>query len=144
MYHRDFTVFEFAYWLQGALEISATDMLLDSQIELIKRRLSDVPKFDEDLRFVLGDLTADQLAKTNLTYDEAVAFQKRKEQANTDTRYLIHIWFILTVEKSFEAFQTINDIQQSIFIHDIDPTYEGDQEYFHAVHRGEIDPEDTR
>jgi len=38
------------------------------------------------------------------------------------------------------GFPAIHDELQKFFQHDIDPSYEGDQKLFHAVHRGEVDP----
>ncbi len=37
------------------------------------------------------------------------------------------------------AFTVIHDELQKMFLHEIDPTYEGDQEFLLAVHRGEVD-----
>jgi hypothetical protein len=144
MYRREFSNFAFAYWLQGALEISAMSAFSDTQVQKIKRRLSDIPEFNDDLKFVLGSITEEQILTKNLSAEEAVALKKRKETANEDTKYAMQIWFVLGLRKTDEAFAMINTMQQSIFIHDIDPTYEGDQDYFHAVHRGEIDPEDKK
>lgn len=39
------------------------------------------------------------------------------------------------------AFTVIHDELQKMFLHEIDPTYEGDQEFLLAVHRGEVDPQ---
>jgi hypothetical protein len=144
MYRREFSNFAFAYWLQGALEISAMTGFSKTQIEKIKRRLTDIPDFNDDLKFVLGSITQEQIQARSLSADEAIALKKRKEEANEATKYAMQIWFVLSLRKIDEAFTMINTMQQSIFIHDIDPTYEGDQDYFHAVHRGEIDPEDKK
>ncbi len=141
MYRREFNNFTFAYWLQGALEISAMSGFSPIQVAKIKRRLSDIPQFDDNLKFVLGEITEDRLLRRDLKAEESIALKKRKEEANNETQYAIQIWLLLVLRPIDQAFKMINDIQQSIFIHEIDPTYEGDQEYFHAVHRGEIDSE---
>jgi hypothetical protein len=39
------------------------------------------------------------------------------------------------------AFNVIYEELQKMFLHEIDPTYEGDQEFLLAVHRGEVDHE---
>jgi hypothetical protein len=42
MYRRDTTTFEYAYWLQGALEISQATTLTPSQIARMWRKLFDI------------------------------------------------------------------------------------------------------
>ena len=36
-----------------------------------------------------------------------------------------------------DALRGMRDLLSDIFIHDIDPSYDGDQELFHRIHRGE-------
>jgi hypothetical protein len=40
-----------------------------------------------------------------------------------------------------DLFSVINQHLQAKFLHEIDPTYEGDQEFLLAVHRGDAEPE---
>lgn len=42
------------------------------------------------------------------------------------------------------AFPAISKELQRIFQHDIDPNYEGDQEFLYAVHQGEVTPENAK
>lgn len=42
------------------------------------------------------------------------------------------------------AFAAISEELQTIFQHDIDPSYDGDQNFFHAVHRGQALPLDDQ
>jgi hypothetical protein len=54
--------------------------------------------------------------------------------------FLIGIGFALQYYPPNEAFAYINRDLQATFLHEIDPTYEGDQEHLLAVHRGEEEP----
>ncbi len=99
MHRRPFTTNEFAYWLQGALEIGEIECLTREQVRRILRRMNDIP---------VKDL------------------------------YATMVWTVLATYPLEKATGMVQYIQEQLFIHDIDPTYEGDQEFFHAVHRGEI------
>ena len=101
MYRREITPVQFAYWLQGALEIEEITTLSDLQITKIRKKLNDV--IDRN-------------------------------------GYIQQIWLMLAILPPTEATIAIQQIQSDIFIHDIDPTYDGDQEFFHAVHQGKAEP----
>lgn len=92
------TTWEFAYWLQGALEIGEPESFTDEQIAIIRRRIATATPQDS---------------------------------------YAFTIAFVLDRCVHKDMMEVIKKLQNDIFIHDIDPSYEGDQEFLHAVHRGE-------
>jgi len=96
---RQFSNCDFAYWLQGAIEIDGLKGFNETQITLIRRRLNDIPKKD--------------------------AFSGT-------------VWLLLATCEPQIAFDKINQELQKKFIHDIDPSYDGDQAYFYDVHDGKI------
>jgi hypothetical protein len=140
MFRRPFTVFEFAYWLQGALEISGMTGFTQGQVEAITRRLGDIDSFDAALAAFLGSVGVEDFSDSHLDVAALRGLQERKAQVAEGLRYPLQIWITLHLKDGEAAFTAINAAQQKIFIHDIDPTYEGDQDYFHAVHRGEREP----
>ena len=100
MNRRPFDNVEFAYWLQGALEIADLQSLSEQQVMTIRRRINNV--------------------------------QSRNH-------YVSNIWLTLALLDAPSALLEIKKIQHQKFIHDIDPTYDGDQEHFNAVHEGRAD-----
>jgi hypothetical protein len=74
-------------------------------------------------------------------YKQLNDLKARKFLVPINLQYPIQIWLTLTIFDKKSSFNAINLLQQSIFIHDIDPTYDGDQDYFMAIHRGELEPE---
>ncbi len=141
MYRRDTNIFEYAYWLQGALEISQAETLSPRQVTLMRRKLYDIAGFEAELTRLLGDVTEEELTAGTLSADQALGLHARRAELPDDMKYPVQMWLTLTISTPESAFKIVNGIQQKIFIHDIDPTYDGDQDYFHAVRRGEIDPE---
>jgi hypothetical protein len=101
VYRRNFDPRQFAYWLQGAIEIAELEGFTEDHIMMIRRRLNDIPKRDQ---------------------------------------YASTIWLILAICSPDEAFKAINKIQYDIFVHDIDPTYDADQDFLHDVHDGKVVP----
>ena len=99
MHRRTFSNNEFAFWLQGALEISDMTCFTEEHVMLIRQRLNDV-----------------------------------KDRDN----YTSSIWLTLALLPPDQAFEEIIKLQHNTFVHDIDPTYDGDQEHFQAVHDGKV------
>ncbi len=89
---------EFAYWLQGSIEIGELNTFTEDQIAVIKQKLEEVER------------------------DNAFTFMLK---------------VLLDRLKYNQVFDTINTELQSMFIHDIDPSYEGDQAQFNKIHAGE-------
>ena len=96
------TSWEFAYWLQGAIEIGEPEAFSDEQVALIRRRVSAVTNPD---------------------------------------RYSFTIAFVLDRCVREDLMSVIKKIQYDVFVHEIDPSYEGDQQFLLAVHRGDVDHE---
>ena len=94
---RDLSTTEFAYWLQGAFEISGCGTLSEEQVEKIMQRLCSLKELDQHT-FCNG--------------------------------------YILTHYEIESASAGVRKLQNELFVHDIDPSYAGDQDFFHAVHRG--------
>jgi hypothetical protein len=101
MQRRNITPTQFAYWLQGALEIEEIKTLSENQIAKIRQRLDDVVERDG---------------------------------------YCSSIWLMLAILSPSKATDAIKQIQSDTFVHDIDPTYDGDQQFFHRLHYGEEEP----
>lgn len=99
MHRREFSNVDFAYWVQGAIEIGEITTLSDKQVMMIRRRLNDIPKLD---------------------------------------KFSGSVFLLLAMCTPQEAFDGINKELQKKFIHDIDPSYDGDQEFFNDVHSGKI------
>lgn len=99
MNRRPFSNVDFAYWLQGAIEIDELSEFTDEQVKLIRRRLNNISQKD--------------------------AFSGA-------------VWLALAVHNKEEAFEIINKELQKKFIHDIDPSYDGDQEHFQNIHDGKL------
>jgi hypothetical protein len=97
MNRRSFTAFEFAYWLQGAIEIGLIDTFNERQVLAIKRRINDV---------------------------------------ETRDRLVFTVWLLLNMAPPAAAFKAVRDQLACTFVHDIDPTYNGDQEHFKLIHDG--------
>lgn len=95
---RPLSAFEFAYWLQGAIEIEGLSSLTSEQAQKVV-----------------------EVAKQVEGNDPFVFFTK-----------------LMLSMQGPAGFDAINRELQKKFIHDIDPSYEGDQEHFHAIHRGEV------
>jgi hypothetical protein len=141
MYRRDTTTFEYAYWLQGALEISQATTLTPSQIARMRRKLFDIEGFETELLRLLQGVTEEELAEGRLSEEQALGIRARRAEVPEGLKYPVQMWLTLTISTPDDALRIINTFQHRIFTHDIDPTYDGDQDYFHAIHRGEIDPE---
>jgi hypothetical protein len=97
MNRRPFTAVEFAYWLQGAIEIGLIDTFDERQILAIKRRINDVVARD---------------------------------------RLVFTIWLLINLAPPEAAFREVREQLARTFVHDIDPTYDGDQEQFKVIHDG--------
>ena len=100
MNRRSFRNSDFAYWLQGAIEIEGLQGFTEEQIILIRRRLNNIPKKDS---------------------------------------FSGTVWLALSMYDAQKAFDVINTELQKKFIHDIDPSYDGDQEHFQNVHDGKAE-----
>lgn len=97
MNRRTFTPCEFAYWLQGAIEIGQVTSFDERMIVTIKRRINDVEKKDQ---------------------------------------FVFTTWLLLNLCAPGDAFPVMHEELQKKFIHDIDPTYDGDQSHFNRMHDG--------
>jgi hypothetical protein len=77
---------------------------------------------------------------TTFTPEQAALIRHVSRNARERNGFLIGIGFALSHLSPGEAFVPINEDLQAMFLHEIDPTYEGDQEHLLAVHRGETEP----
>ena len=50
--------------------------------------------------------------------------------------FTLQTFLLLSYFPADAIFGSIKEELQKVFIHDIDPTYEGDQQYFHDLHSG--------
>jgi hypothetical protein len=98
MNRRSFSPCDFAYWLQGAIEIGLLEGFDEQMILTIKRRINDVKAKD---------------------------------------RFVFTTWLLLNLCTPSDAFAAINAELQKTFIHDIDPSYDGDQAHFQRIHDGD-------
>lgn len=102
MHRRDINSRQFAFWLQGALEIADLEQFTEQQIIKIRRKLNDIPVRDS---------------------------------------YASTVWLILALCQPKDAFTAIKKMQYDLFVHDIDPSYDGDQIFLQEVHDGKITPQ---
>jgi hypothetical protein len=79
----------------------------------------------------LTTFTTEQVARIKLVLNEATE----------RTGFMIGVGFALSSHTPDEAFQYVNKDLQAMFLHEIDPTYEGDQEHLLAVHQGRKEPQ---
>jgi hypothetical protein len=100
---------QFAYWLQGAMEIGPITTFSDLQVTRILEALTSLcepmDSFAQMVHATLHGLRGSA---------EPAALQA--------------------------AFSAIYAPLQAKFIHDVDPSYAGDQEFYHLVHRGLVSP----
>jgi hypothetical protein len=60
----------------------------------------------------------------------------RLEQIDEHGPFTAAAYFLLKTEDKDKVFPFLNQKLQEVFLHVIDPSYEGDQAYFHALHQG--------
>ena len=78
----------------------------------------------------IGDLTA-------FSDQQIMLIRRRLNDVKERTPYISTIWLTLALADPVTAFEEIKKLQYDIFVHDIDPTYDGDQDQFMAIHNGE-------
>ena len=97
---------EFAYWLQGAIEIGTLTDFSKAQKDLIINMLGSLAE-ESELTFVLRNL-----------------FKKSYGHP--------------------ELFSVVNKELQAKFLHEIDPSYEEDQQFLLDVHQGKKGPKNDK
>lgn len=102
----------FAYWIQGFFEIHGNDpVLTDQQAQLVLKTARAVKG---------GDSNSERDAQAFVDYTAGMLFMC--ELGLTPKGFL--------EKASKELRQQLHDL----FVHAIDPSYEGDQEHFHDLH----------
>ena len=79
--------------------------------------------------FEIGEIDA-------LTKDQAMIIRRRLNDVKDKQPYIVLLWAVLATQSLSVATSELRKLQNNIFVHDIDPSYEGDQEFFHDLHTG--------
>jgi hypothetical protein len=74
------------------------------------------------------------------TKEQAAKIKETIRRVDKPNGFVIGVNFALSFYPPEEAFKKIHKDLQAIFVHDIDPTYEGDQAHLLAVHQGKEEP----